>query len=92
MWWDGVSDSGPVISSCSSGPSDLSVDSEAEHWRIEARLSLQEEEEETAYLAGLIDEDVVHNDIVKQLFSAAGPEEGAGLMGPAPVTGAGAVA
>ena len=53
---------------------------------------MQEEEEETAYLAGLIDEDVVHNDIVEQFFSADGPEEGAGLMGPAPVTGAGAVA
>ena len=92
VWWDGVSDSGPEMSSCSSDPSDLSVDSEAEHWRIEGRLSSQDEEEESAYLAGLIDEDVVHNDMVELFFSADGSEEGAGLMGPAPVTGAGAVA
>ena len=47
-WGDGVSDSGPSASSCSSDHSDLSVDSETEHWSNEARLSLQEEEEETA--------------------------------------------
>ena len=64
-WGNEVSDSGPSASSCSSDHSDLSVDSEWEHWSNEARLSLQEEQEETAYLAGLFDEDVVHNDIVE---------------------------
>ena len=85
-WWVGESDSSPKASSCSSDHSDLSVDSETEHWSNEARLSLQEEEEETAYLAGLIDEHMVHNDIVEQFTPAHGPEEGAGLMGPATVT------
>ena len=91
-WYDEMSDSGPEDSSCSSDHSDLSVDSETEHWSNEARLSLEEEEEETAHWAGLIEEDMVHNDIVEQFSSADGPGEGAGLMGPAPVTGAGAVA
>ena len=70
-WWDEVSDSGSSASPCSSDHSELSVDSETEHWSNEARLSLQEEEEETAYLAGLFDEVVVRNDIVEQFFSAA---------------------
>ena len=59
-----VSDSGSSASSCSSDHSDLSVDSETEYWSNAAWLSLQEEEEETAYLAGLMDEDLVPNEIV----------------------------
>ena len=85
-WGDGVSDSGPSASSCSSDHSDLSVDSETEHWSNEARRVKQEEEEETAYLAGLIDEHMAHNDIVEQFTPAHGPEEGAGLTGLATVT------
>ena len=91
-WWVEVSVSGPSVSSCSSDHSDMSVDSETEYWSNAARLSLLEEEEETAYLAGLLDEDVVHTDIAEEFFSAAGPDERAGRMGPAPVTGAGTVA
>ena len=85
-WFDGESDSASSASSCSSDHSDLSVDSETEHWSNEARLSLQEEEEETAYLAGLIDEHMAHNDIVEQFTPAHDPEEGAGLTGLATVT------
>ena len=59
-----VSDSGPSASSCSSDHSDLSVDSETEYWSNAAWLSLQEEQEETAYLAGLMDEDLAPNEIV----------------------------
>ena len=65
-WEDGVSDSDPSASPCTSDHSDLSVESETEHMSNEARLFLQEEEEETAYLAGLFDEVVVHNVIVEQ--------------------------
>ena len=85
-WGEGVSDSGPSASVCSSDHSDLSVDSETEHWSNEARRVKEEEEEETAYLAGVIDEHMVHNDIVEQFTTAHGPEEGLGLMGQATVT------
>ena len=63
-WENAVSDEGRSASSWSSDHSDLSVDSETEYWSNAAWLSHQEEAEETAYLAGLMDEDVVPNDIV----------------------------